>query len=453
VLLLLGLNHRSAPLPMRERVGFSEDELATLLPRLAGTQPFREAMVLSTCNRVEVLVRADETPGAAVALKAFVAETKGLEVADLDRYGYTYQGLDVARHLFQVASGLDSMVLGEPQILGQVKRAYALARTAGTTGSIVEHLLQHCLAAAKKVRTDTGISRHAVSVSFAAVTLARQIFGELAGRTVLLLGAGKMTELAARHLVANGAAKIVVANRTYTRAMRLAESFGGTAVNWDEVFTAMQKADIVVTGTAAAQPVVSRADVQQVLGARRGRPLFFIDIAVPRDVEPSVNTLDGVYLYDIDDLQQVVDANLEERKRAAEAARHQVEDEVRGFERWLQSLEVTPTIVSLRHAYQDVGDKEVERYRRRLGELSADQQQAVEELTRAVVNKLLHSPMRHLKEAAAAGQAAAVARNYRQIFGLPELPPEPPDTLGGPAATDDPGHAGDRARFARGREG
>jgi len=442
VLVLLGMNHRSAPLPVREKAGFSEHELESVLPRLAGSGPFREAMVLSTCNRVEVLVRAEDGPGAAGALKDFLAEAKGFEVADLDKYGYTYQGLDAVRHLFAVASGLDSMVLGEPQILGQVKRAYALARTAGTTGSIVEHVMQHCLAAAKKVRSETGISRHAVSVAFAAVTLARQIFGELSGRTVLLLGAGKMTELAARHLVGSGASRIVVANRTYTRALQLAESFGGAAVNWDEVPSAMQRADLVVTGTAAAQPVVTKADVQHVLAGRRGRPLFIIDIAVPRDVEPSVNTLDGVYLYDIDDLQQVVDANLEERKRAAEDARHRIDEEVATFERWMQSLEVTPTIVSLRRSFQEVGEKEIERHRRRLAGLSEDQQHAVEELTRGVVNKLLHAPLRHLKEAASAGRANAVAKTYREIFALPQGEPEDGD-----GAQD-----GDAIRLAGGRE-
>lgn len=438
MLVLLGMNHRSAPLPVREKAGFTEHELTTALPRLAGSRPFQEAMVLSTCNRVELLVRADEAPGAAAALKEFLAEAKGFSVGDLDKYGYTYQGLDAVRHLFQVASGLDSMVLGEPQILGQVKRAYALAKAAGTTGSIVEHAMQHCLSAAKRVRTETGISRHAVSVSFAAVTLARQIFGELSGRTVLLLGAGKMTELAARHLVGSGADKIVVANRTYTRALQLAESFGGSAVNWDEAFAAMQRADIVVTGTAAAQPVVTKADVQHVLAGRRGRPLFLIDIAVPRDVEPAVNTLDGVYLYDIDDLQQVVDANLEERKRAAEDARRHVEEEVATFARWLQSLEVTPTIVSLRRSFQEVGEKEIERHRRRLAGLSEDQQHAVEELTRAVVNKLLHAPLKHLKDAASAGQASATAQSYKEIFALPEGESEDPTQ--------------DRIRLAGGRE-
>lgn len=442
MLVLLGMNHRSAPLPVRERVAFSEHELETLLPRLAGNAPFREAVILSTCNRVELLVRADDAQGAAAALKEFLADSKGLPVGDVDKYGYTYQGLDAVRHLFQVASGLDSMILGEPQILGQVKRAYAVARAAGTTGAVVEHVLQHCLSAAKRVRTETGIARHAVSVAFAAVTLARQIFGELTGRTVLLMGAGKMTELAARHLVGSGAEGIVVANRTYTRALQLAEAFGGAAVNWDEAFTAMQRADIVVTGTAAAQPVITRADVQQVLSGRRGRPLFLIDLAVPRDVEPAVNTLDGVYLYDIDDLQQVVDANLEERKRAAEEARARIEEEVATVGRWLQSLQVTPTIVSLRRSFEGVGEKEIERHRRRLAGLTEDQQQAVEELTRAVVNKLLHAPLKHLKDAASAGQATSMAKTYREIFDLPE----------GESEAQGGAHEGDRIRFARGRD-
>ena len=444
VLVLLGMNHRSAPLSVREQAGFTEQELPGVLPRLASGRPFQEAVVLSTCNRVELLVRADDAPGAAGALVQFLAEAKGFTVADLEKYGYTYRGLDAVRHLFQVASGLDSMVLGEPQILGQVKRAYALARAAGTTGSIVDHALQHCLAAAKRVRTATGISRHAGSVSSAAVTLARQIFGDLSGRTVLLLGAGKMTELAARHLAGSGVGKVVVANRTYTRALQLAESFGGSAVNWDDALSALAAADIVVTGTAAAQPVLTKADVQQALGGRRGRPLFLIDIAVPRDVEPDVNTLDGVYLYDIDDLQQVVDKNLEQRKRAAEEARRQIEDEVTAFARWLQATEVTPTIVSLRRSFQEVGEREIERHNRRLAGLTEEQRAVIDELTRAVVNKLLHAPLRHLKEAASAGQAEEVVRTYRDIFDLDAPQPE--------EAEGESGHAQDRMRFARGRE-
>jgi glutamyl-tRNA reductase len=446
VLVLLGMNHRSAPLPVRERAGFGEHEIPAFLPRLASGRPFREAMILSTCNRVELLVRAVDPAGATGALLEFLAEARGFEVADLEKYAYTYRDLDAVRHLFHVAAGLDSMILGEPQILGQLKRAYALARSAGTTGSILEHAIQRCLSAAKRVRTDTGISRHAVSVSFAAVTLARQIFGDLAGRVVLLLGAGKMTELTAKHLVGSGAAEIVVANRTYTRALRLAEAFHGSAVNWDEAFSAMRRADIVVTGTAAGQPVVTRTDVQRVLAGRRGRPLFIIDIAVPRDVEPAVNTLDGVYLYDIDDLQQVVDANVGERKRAAEAARRQIEEEVAAFERWLQSLELTPTIVSLRRSFQEVGEKEIESQRRRLAGLSEEQRHAVEELTRAVVNKLLHAPLRHLREAASAGQATSVAKIYREIFALPEHPAEGSSP---PSPEEDDS---DRLRFVRGGE-
>ena len=415
---LFGLNHRSAPLPVRERVSFDERDLPAALRRLVETPSVREGMILSTCNRTEVLVRAEGGTSVVDELRDFLARERSITTEELERYGYRLEGEASVRHLFEVAVGLDSMILGEPQILGQVKRAHALAREAGTTGSILERLLQQCLSTAKRVRTETGISRHAVSVSYAAVTLARRIFGELTGRSVLLLGAGKMTELAARHLVANGADRIVVSNRTYDRAVKLAERIGGRAVNWDEGFTELERTDIVVTGTAAAHPVVGTAVVQNAMRARRQRPLFLIDIAVPRDVDPEVNTIDNVYLYDIDDLQGVVDSNMEQRKKAAEQARQKVQEEVGAFEKWVQSLEVTPTLVSLRQTWQEVGEREVERYRRRLTGLTPEQMRAVEELMRAVIGKLLHPPTRHLKQAAQGGHAAAMTTLYREIFDI-----------------------------------
>ncbi|MBZ5639426.1 MAG: glutamyl-tRNA reductase, partial [Acidobacteriia bacterium] len=337
------------------------------------------------------------------------------------------------------------MVLGEPQILGQVKRAYEVAREAGTTGAVLDHLLQQGLAAAKRVRTQTGISRHAVSIAFAAVELAKKIFGDLRGRSALLLGAGKMTELAARHLVSNGVSRIVVANRTYSRAAALAERFLGEAVNWDEGLVFLERVDIVVTGTAAAEPVLTKAIVQKAARARRRGPLFLIDIAVPRDVAPDVNDLDNVYVYDIDDLQGVVDSNLEERRREAELAATMIEGEVESFARWRQSLDLAPTITALRERLHGIGRSEIERFRRKLGALSDEQRQAVEELTRGVVQKILHHPIRHLKGCASEGSGSDVAGLYRRIFDIPddlaaaadgrgrEVESASPRALGGPA--------------------
>jgi glutamyl-tRNA reductase len=312
------------------------------------------------------------------------------------------------------------MVLGEPQILGQVKRAYLAAREAGTTGTILERLLQQGLAAAKRVRSETGISRHAVSIAFAAVELARKIFGDLRGHAALLLGAGKMTELAARHLIAEGVRDVIVSNRTYSRAVALAERLGGRAVNWDDGFGCLASADIVVTGTAAPEPVLRKQTVQGYLRARRNRPLFLIDIAVPRDVEPSVNDLDNVYLYDIDDLQGVVDSNLEERKRQAATAQQMVDGEVEAFMRWRQSLDVSPTITALRNTLHGLSRKELERFRRKLGAINPEQEQALNDLLHAVVQKILHPTIVHLKKNAARGEGGDWAGLYREIFAIPD---------------------------------
>ena len=421
MLVLLGLNHRSAPLPVRERFAVPDDGLEGALDRLRIPGALEECVLVSTCNRVEILARASEARAGFTAVREFLTFARGVTPEDLARYTYEYQGSDAVRHLFLVASGLDSMVLGEPQITGQVKRAYEAARRGGHTGPVLDRLLQQALAAAKRVRTETGISRHAVSIAFAAVELARKIFGELEGRSVLLLGAGKMAELATRHLTANGVAAPVVSSRTFNRAVSLAERFGGVAVNWDDAFSHLERVDIVVSGTAAPEPILTRGLVQKAMRSRRSRPLFLIDIAVPRDVDPAVNTLENVYLYDIDDLQGVIDTNLEERKRAALDARRIIDEEVLAFDRWLQSLEISPTIQMLRETLHAIGRSELARFHRKLGPLGAEQARVVEELTRSVIQKILHAPIRHLKGCVDEGTASQCAALYRRVFDISEL--------------------------------
>jgi len=417
MLFLLGVNHVSAPLPFRERLAFPDADLEQALKRLVGIATLEEGMIISTCNRVEVLVRASEGGAGSETLNDFLARERGVSREEIQRYTYHYRGRDAVRHLFQVASGLDSMILGEPQILGQIKQAYLTAHAAGTTGPILDRLLQQGLAVAKRVRTETGISRHAVSIAFAAVELAKKIFERLDGRSALLLGAGKMSELAAQHLAANGV-RLVVSSRTYDRAARLAERLGGEVVNWDDALSHLSKVDIVVSGTAAPQIILGTAQVKEGLRGRRGAPLFLIDMAVPRDIDPAVNLLNGVYLYDIDDLQGVVDSNLEERNREAEMARRMIEGEIDAFEGWRSSLEITPTIVALRRTLLDMGRHELERHRKKLAGLSSEQQRAVEELTRSLVQKVLHRPIVHLKSSAESGQAGPCASLYRKIFGI-----------------------------------
>jgi len=422
MLTLLGMNHRSATLDLRERACFAEADIPAALAHLRASTSAREALILATCNRVEILTRATDAPEMAGELRAFLAEQRGLDPATIDQHVYVHEGLSAVRHVFSVACGLDSMVLGEPQILGQLKRAYAVARENEATGPVLDRLMQHALSAAKRVRTETGISRHAVSIAYAAVHLARTIFDGLEGRSALLLGAGKMTELAARHLVSQGVSDLTVTNRTYARAGTLAASLGGTAVPWDDFGRALTRVDIVVTGTAAAAPVLTKAQVKEALKGRRGRPLFIVDVAVPRDVEPEVHDLPGVYLYDIDDLQGAVDAGLEERRRAATEARRMLEVEVIGFDRWRQSVELAPTISALYEHLHHVGHVEVERFGRKLSTLAPEQHAVVMELTRAVIQKVLHTPVASLKAAALRGEAGSRAALYREIFGLDRAP-------------------------------
>ncbi len=433
MLVLVGCNHRSAPVDFRERLAFPENELPRSLERLLERESVVEAMILSTCNRVEVLARFEGGSASSVdSLMEFIGSHRNVTREELDRHGYHFTGQQAVRHLFQVAAGLDSMILGEPQILGQVKTAYQSAQRCRATGPVFERLLQQCLSTAKRVRTETGISRNAVSVAFAAVSLASQIFGDLKGRRALLLGAGKMSELIARHLVSNGVGEISIASRTFTRAVTAADRFQATPLRWDDALIQLGEKDIVVACTGAQRPVLTRDVVATALRSRRGRPLFIIDIAVPRDVDPDVHKLDNVYLYDIDGLQGVIDANLQEREKEAHLARERIADDVQAFDRWRRSLAVTPTIVSLRDRLMGIGRSEFERFRGRLGSISSEQERVVDDLTRSIIKKVLHQPVVHLRESVDRGDVAETTSSYFSIFDLPSdtKPDKPPAAEG-----------------------
>jgi glutamyl-tRNA reductase len=422
MLILIGSNHRSAPVAVRERMSFPLQKLPEAHQGLLRAEGVQEGMILSTCNRVELLVRSAGEPGAsAAAVKSFLAEQQNLSFEEIDRYTYQLVEGDAIRHLFSVASGLDSMIVGEPQILGQVKQAYQMGKEHQTIGPVLDRLLQHCLSTAKKVRTDTGISRNAVSVAYAAVELARKIFGDLEGRSAMLLGAGEMGDLVGRHLVTNGASELIVCSRTFTNAVLRAEAMGGKAIHWEEVLDYLRRVDILVSCTGASHAVLNKQDVAKALRGRRLGPLFLIDIAVPRDIDPRVNELNNVYLYDIDALQGVIESNLEERRQAAEHAKRMIAEEVMSFDRWIQSREVTPLIVSLRETLLEVGEYELDRYRGRLGQLDDRQQKTVEELTRAIIQKILHRPIRRLRASVDRGDTPECTSLYREIFGMEEL--------------------------------
>jgi glutamyl-tRNA reductase len=360
-----------------------------------------------------------DAPGEArAAVFRRLCQHRGVDPAAVEPLLYTHVDDDAIRHAFRVAASLDSMMVGEPQILGQVKDAFAIAQACETVGPTLHTLFSRAFAVAKKVRTDTDIARHAVSVSFAAVELAKKIFAGLTGRAVLLVGAGKMSELAARHLVDQGAFPVYVANRTWARAQELARALAGTAVPFAELATALGAVDIVVTSTGAPKPVIRRDLVHRVMQERRGRPLFFIDIAVPRDVEEAVQILDDVYCYDIDDLKQVVDANLRERAREAQRAEALVEREVAKFTERLRDVEVVPTIVSLRERLEGIRLAELRRALARVPDATPEMRDAMDALSTGIVNKILHAPVTKLRESGRAGAGRSWTALVQELFGL-----------------------------------
>jgi glutamyl-tRNA reductase len=396
-LALIGVNHKTAPIELRERIAISRDDLPETIRALAAVPGVTECMIVSTCNRVEILAAIDSSD---VELSGFLSRYFGLNPAVLGPHIYEHRDQEAVRHLFRVAASLDSMVVGEPQILGQVKEAFAVARASGTVGGQLEHLLQSAFAAAKKVRSETEIGANSVSIASVAVELARKIFGSLQGRTVFLVGAGKMSELAARHLVQQGAGAILVTNRTLERARRMAETFQGQVIPFDQLYEAASQADIVISSTGAPHPIFRREHGQAFLHRRRNRPMFFIDIAVPRDVDPAMGKLEGIFVYDIDDLQQVAAAHMAERSREASDAETLIAGEVERFHQRQRTVNVAPAIVALQHQAEEIRQAELKRAQARLGSLSAEQVAAVEALTRGLVNKFLHPPMQALKQAA-----------------------------------------------------
>jgi glutamyl-tRNA reductase len=421
---LIGVNHRSAPVEVRERLAIPESRLAEALRHLVQHPGVDEGLILSTCNRVELLAR---TRNGTADLRGFLRDYFRLQPAEFEPHLYDYSEADAIRHFFRVTSSLDSMVVGEAQILGQVKEAYATARAVGAVHSQLDLLLTRAFAVAKRVRTETAVGSSAVSVASVAVELAKKIFGSLQGKHVYLVGAGKMSELAARHLQAHGAASIFVANRTYERAEQLAAKFNGEAIQFSELYNTCDRADIVITSTGAPVAIFRREHGELFLSRRKNRPMFFIDIAVPRDVDPEMNKLDGIFVYDIDDLQQAVTVHVTDRKKEAERAEEIITSEVERFRARLLTLEVVPTIVSLQDHIETIRQAEIDRVRGRLGPLSPDQELAIEALTRGIVNKIMHTPISTLKTAARAAEATTVIDVVRRLFNLRDQKPAKPD--------------------------
>jgi glutamyl-tRNA reductase len=416
-LFAIGLSHRTAPVELREVVDFTRGGLESALAALAARGAGRELVVLSTCNRAEIYAVGD-TDATADAVGQFFSEYHEIEHSQMAEHLYVHRGAEAARHLFRVAAGLDSLVVGEPQILGQVKAAYGTASDGQFTAALTNRLFHTAFTVGKRVRAETGIGEGAVSVSYAAIALAKKIFGDLTGRTVLILGAGEMAKLTGIHLQSQQVKQITIASRTLLSAESLAARLGGIAVRWQDMEAALAAADIVVTATGAAEPVLTRARVEEVMRPRRNRPLFIIDIAVPRDVESSTGTLDQVFLYNIDDLRAIVQENLARRGGALARAEGIVDEEVARFTAWMQSREIVPTVIALRERFETIRRAELQRLEPKLAGLPPEARNRVDEVTRLIVEKLLLTPTEQLKSASDEAMIVAYADALNRLFRL-----------------------------------
>lgn len=417
-LLVTGVSHKTAPVEVRECLAFREESLPAALASLKSREGVAEAMILSTCNRVEIMLTTEDSADPQGVVDGFLAEQKSIDAAAIAPHIYRHEGRDAIHHLFRVAASLDSMVIGEPQILGQLKAAYSAAKDCGALCGWMDGLVTRSFSVAKRVRSETGIGQMAVSVSYAAVELARKIFGSLANRTIMIVGAGKMSELAARHLRRSGASHVFVTNRTHERAVEMAKLFQGTPVEYTRFVNMLPEVDIVIASSGAPHYILHKDDMQRVRTARRNKPMFLIDIAVPRNIEPTVNDLDNIFLYDIDDLQEVVNANLRERMKEADHAEALVTEEVDRMLARLKVAEVTPLIVGLQEQLEQIRAAEMEKVRRKYGPFTPEQEQAMDVLTRGLINKIAHGPISELRNHAGRPESAHVVAAIRKAFHL-----------------------------------
>lgn len=399
-ILIIGLNHRTANVETRERLAFNGPKLEEGVFGLKKIPEVKEVAVLSTCNRVELYTCVSNTASAAENIKNFLSGFHNVARSDFEKSLYIHTDTDAIKHILRVGASLDSMVVGEPQVLGQLKDALDFALSKKTTGVLLNKLMKKAISTAKRVRTETKIAENAVSISFAAVELAKKIFTDLSGKSFMLLGAGEMAELAARYIIGNDVKDVIVANRTYERGCELAKEFNGRAVRFEGFLNELIHTDIVICSTGAPTYVLHREQMQKVMKERKNKPVFIIDISVPRNIDPNINKIDNVYLYDVDDLQEVVDTNMLERKKEAENAEKIIDEEVEKFIRWMSSLDSIPTIVALRQKAEEIKEEEVDKFRSKFPEMEEDKVKAVQYMATAIINKLIHPPTVALKEEA-----------------------------------------------------
>lgn len=423
-IIVVGLSHKTASVEIRERVAFSPNLIEKPLKELINLDGIIEGVIVSTCNRVEIYATTRDIAGGIARLRRFMADYHRIPFEELEPHLYSHHSEAAIRHVFRVASSLDSMVVGEPQILGQIKTSYGYAAEYKTSGIILNRFLHKAFSVAKRVRTETKIASSAVSVAFAAVELAKKVLGDLSDKTVMLIGAGEMCELAAKHFLNSGAKGVMVTNRTFERAERLAADFAGEAVRFEELFQHLHRADIVLSSTGAPHIIIGPRDVEEVVKRRKFRPIFFIDIAVPRDIDQKVDDVDGAFLFTVDDLQEIVQANLTQRSLEAEKAEEIISQEIGQFHKWLSQLEVTPTIVALRNRFDEIRRSEVEKTLSGWKDHPADAEKRLEALTMAVMNKLLHAPTTVVKKAGQGGRVDLYVDALRQLFELEAAPEE-----------------------------
>src|SRR6266850_431014 len=418
---LVGINHKTAPVEVRELLALSDEACTEGLRSLVDGEAVREGLIVSTCNRVEILsaTSPDQLQESTHRITEFLDRARSLPAGFLGKHLYRHTNDEAVRHFFRVASSLDSMVVGEPQVLGQVRRAYSLAVEAGTAGRVLNRLVHTTFRVAKRIRSETGIAANAVSISYMAVELGKKIFNSLKGHTVMLIGAGEMAELSARHLVNAGASRVLIANRTEEAARRLANEFGGEVIPFEQLAEFLPEADVVICSTGSPEYVVTEPLTRQVRERRRNRPTCFIDISVPRNIDPAVGKLPNVFVFDIDDLESVISSNIREREREAERAELIVESEIMQFQQTLRVLDIGPTIGALRNKLQDIARSELTRQRNRLGPLTAEQERAIEALLVSTVNKISHPLLSHMRRSFDASDADTI-QAWRDIFGLEE---------------------------------
>jgi len=423
-IIVVGLSHKTASVEIRERVAFSPNQIEKPLRELTNLDGIIEGVIVSTCNRVEIYATTRDIAGGIARIRRFMADYHRIPFEELEPHLYSHHSEAAIRHVFRVASSLDSMVVGEPQILGQIKTSYGYAAEYKSSGIILNRFLHKAFSVAKRVRTETKIASSAVSVAFAAVELAKKVLGDLSDKTVMLVGAGEMCELAAKHFMNCGAKGVMVTNRTFERAERLADEFSGEAVRFEELFQHLHRADIVLSSTGAPHIIIGPKDVEEVVKRRKFRPMFFIDIAVPRDIDQKVDDVDGAFLFTVDDLQEIVQANLAQRSLEAEKAEEIITQEIGQFHKWLSSLEVTPTIVALRTRFDEIRRAEVDKTVAGWKDLPPDAEKRLEALTMAMMNKLLHAPTLVLKKAGQGGRVDLYVDALRQLFELEAAPEE-----------------------------